>query len=195
MKVGGILCLDYKSEGFRNSCQCARGDRRLSCDCGGGIDNFSMTPEPLQIVVRPRGFGEDVDNEVAVVHEYPFCGFIAFDAGSQLAHRFQLLLNFIADRMALPRIGNRADEKEIGERGDLAEVENSYVQRLLRFGCFGCGEPIRQLGGGRGWTGFCGTTWQTVRNVLLRPGYYTGDRCVNAQKEQLQRSFLACSHA
>lgn len=83
-----------------------------------------MTPEAFEIVVGAGGFREDMDDEIAVIHENPLGGIIAFDARRQLAGRLQLFSDLVCDGVGLAGVGNRADDEEIGEGGDLAKVED-----------------------------------------------------------------------
>jgi hypothetical protein len=90
----------------------------------GGIDGFGVTPEALEVIVRARGFREDVNDEIAVIHENPFSGVVAFDAVRQLAGLFQLFFDLVGDRVRLSWIRGGADDEEIGKRSDFAEVQN-----------------------------------------------------------------------
>jgi hypothetical protein len=71
-----------------------------------GRNELGVTPQALQIIVRTGGFGEDVDQKVAIVHEYPFSGIIAFDTGGKLPGRFQSFSDLVADGVSLPGIRN-----------------------------------------------------------------------------------------
>lgn len=69
------------------------------------IDRFGVTPEALELVISPGGFGKDMDEEIAVIHQNPFGGIVALDADRKLAGLLQLLFDFVADGAALARIG------------------------------------------------------------------------------------------
>src|SRR6185437_5825439 len=78
---------------------------------------------------------------------------------------------FIADGVALPRVGNRANHKIVRERGDLPKVKDPNIGRLPGFGPPHCKQPVRELLNSGGlavdWT-----ARQTRLNVLLRLAYY-----------------------
>jgi hypothetical protein len=92
--------------------------------------------------------------KISVIHQDPFRGIVALDADRQFTHLFQLFLNFVTYRMALARIRNSTEDEKVGERGDLAEVEDPYVSRFFRLRCIRGRAPIRYLGSwGRGGVG------------------------------------------
>ena len=92
-----------------------------------------MTPQPLEIVERARRLRKDMHQEIAVVHEYPFPGIVAFNTHGKLSHLFQSLLDFVGNRMRLTGIRDRANYKEIGEGSDFAKIENFDARGFLGF--------------------------------------------------------------
>jgi hypothetical protein len=71
---------------------------------------------------------------------------VTFDADGA----FALVREFLADRvdhcLDLTLVGSGTDDEIIGERGDLAEVEDADVRRFFRFGCANSYEPVRGFG-------------------------------------------------
>lgn len=113
------------------------------------IDRFGVAPEALELVISTGGFGKDMHEEIAVIHQNPFGCIVPFDADRNFAGLLQLLFDFVADGMPLARIGRRADDKEIGERGNFANVENPQIGGFFRFGGPDCDCPAR-------WRAICG---------------------------------------
>ena len=122
-----------------------------------------------------------MDDEVAVVHQNPFGGIIAFHADRQFSRFLQLLSNFIGNRMALPCIGNGTDQEVIGERSDFSKVENSQVKSFLGFGCARGNQPVREFLRGECRLGLCGTACQSRLNGLLRLAYYSDTGGANGE--------------
>ena len=84
-----------------------------------------------------------MDQVIAKIGEYPLRIVVAFDADRMLAALCQLQADLFADGLNLLRIGAGTDQEEIGERGYVPEVEDSDVNRFLRFGGADCGKPRR----------------------------------------------------
>jgi hypothetical protein len=66
----------------------------------------------------------------------------------------------------LARVGAAGDDEKVGERGDVAQVQNGDVFGLFRRSGF-CGGVPELLGGDR-----CGFLCQTQETVLLPVSYY-----------------------
>jgi len=81
-----------------------------------------------------------VDDEVAVVGQYPLGPVVALDAQRSLAALLELELDLVANGLNLPEVGPGTDHEVIGEGTDPAKVENADVERLLRLGRVGRGE-------------------------------------------------------
>ncbi len=109
-----------------------------------------------------------MNQEIAVVDQHPFGVLIALDAGRVFAELSQLRLNFVGDGLDLPGIGAGAHQEVIGERGDLAHIQQHEVSRLLRFGGVHGGNPER----------FRFVQYFRPRQVtvLLLTSYYNRDR-------------------
>jgi len=88
----------------------------------------------------PPGGKTDVDDEVAVVGQYPLGPVVALDAQRSLAALLELELDLVANGLNLPEVGPGTDHEVIGEGTDPAKVENADVERLLRLGRVGRGE-------------------------------------------------------
>ncbi len=69
--------------------------------------------------------------EVSVIGKYPLGIPIALYADRELPEPFQLQADLVADRLDLTLIRPRANDEEVGKCGDVAEVENSYIESLL----------------------------------------------------------------
>lgn len=113
-----------------------------------------------------------MDQEIAVIHQYPFGRVVSFNADGQLANFLETLLNVIADGVALTRVRNRADHEIIRKGSDLAKVENNQIKGFPRFRPPSCQQPIGQLFY-RGWLRVSGTARQTRLDLLLRLAYYS----------------------
>lgn len=119
-------------------------------------------------------------DEIAIIHEDPFGGLIAFHVGRQLSDLFQTFADLVRDGVPLARVRNRADDEVIGKRRYFAKVEDRKIGGFLGFNCPGGGQPVgKRLNTG----GFPGSRAgdQKLRKFLLQLAYYTEDACVNAQ--------------
>lgn len=54
-------------------------------------------------------------DEIAIIHQNPFGGVVAFDADRKLAGLLQLFFDFVTDGVAVAGVGTRADYKIISE--------------------------------------------------------------------------------
>ena len=83
-----------------------------------------MTPKTLEVIVRTGRFSEDMDDEVSIIHQDPLRSVIPFDTYWKLAYAFQLLADFIRDRLALSRICDRAQDEEVRKRRHFPEIQH-----------------------------------------------------------------------
>ena len=65
-----------------------------------------------------------MDQKIPEVHQYPIAFVIAFNTYRRVADGLQRFLDFIADRLTLARIRNRANDEIIGKRGDVAKIQH-----------------------------------------------------------------------
>jgi hypothetical protein len=82
-----------------------------------------------------------MDDEIAVVHENPFGVIVPLETNRPFAARFQALSDAVADRLNLALVRAAAENEVVGERGDLAKVQNANVGSLFRFSGAYCGQP------------------------------------------------------
>ena len=93
-----------------------------ACATLRGGDDFGLAPEALEVVIDSGFFGEDVDQVVAVIGKHPFGVGVAFDADRVFAALFQLQADLLGDGLDLLGIGSAANQEEVGEGSDLAQV-------------------------------------------------------------------------
>jgi hypothetical protein len=84
-----------------------------------------------------------VDDEIAIVHQYPFGILVTLDADRQLAAILHSQVNLIADSLILTNVGTSANEEVIGEACDLSEIEDHHVLRFLGMGGSNCCCPVK----------------------------------------------------
>lgn len=106
------------------------------------LDAFCVAPQPLEIVEVARLRQKHVDDEVPVVHEYPFGVVVAFEADRQFAEIFHLQMHFVADRLILASVGTAADYEVVGEACHLTQVEDYNVLGFLGFRRAHGDEPV-----------------------------------------------------
>ncbi len=63
-----------------------------------------MPPQPFKTVIFARHRRQNVNDEIAVVHQNPFGVLVAFDADRLFAVLLQLLGDGVTDRLNLPLI-------------------------------------------------------------------------------------------
>lgn len=113
-----------------------------------------------------------MDQEIAIVHQYPFRCVVSLNTDRQLADFLEAFLNLIGDGVALARIRNGTDNEVIRKRSDLAKIEHNQIKGFLRFRPVECQLPVRQFRYGA-WLRVNGTARQIRLNLLLRLAYYS----------------------
>ncbi len=86
---------------------------------------------------------------IAVIGQNPLGVLKTLHADGMFAALLELDSNFFADGLDLLRIAPAADYKEVGERGNTAQIENPNVTGFFRF-CGADGREPRGAGGRRG---------------------------------------------
>ena len=99
----------------------------------GDLDDFGVAPQSIQIVIGARLFGENVDQVIAVIGQYPLGVIETFHAHRTLAAFVQLAADLFRDGLDLFWIAAGGDYKKIGERSDIAQIQHADVGRFLRF--------------------------------------------------------------
>src|SRR5512136_988782 len=92
---------------------------------GSEIEARGVAPKAFEAVALARRRGEDVDDERAVIEEDPFGRFPPLDAERPVAGRLERGLDGLGDRGILPGRTAVGDDEEVGERRDLAQVEDT----------------------------------------------------------------------
>lgn len=93
------------------------------------FDAAGVEPQSRQ-VVKFAGFAvEDVNDEIAVIEQHPFGGFVTLDSDGA---RFELLLYLLAylvgDCLDLPLVGGGGDDEELCKTGDRPQVERDHIE-------------------------------------------------------------------
>src|SRR5208283_1439709 len=89
-------------------------------------------PEPFQIVELARLLGENVDDKIHVIEQYPFRLLVALLVRDAQAHLFEALIYRVGNGLNLPRVGSAAHDKVVGERTRaLLQFENGELFGLL----------------------------------------------------------------
>src|ERR1044071_262403 len=104
--------------------------RRLAGELGGDVRR--VAPQPLQPVKPARLLGEDVDDEVAEVDQDPAARRRPLD--EERLHALvgaHLLHDAVGDRMRLPLVRGGAEDEVVGDRRQLADLEDVEVEGLL----------------------------------------------------------------
>src|SRR4029077_12419856 len=95
------------------------------------IDSFCWTPETLESVIFARPLAENVEDEVAVIHQHPLR--FAFSFAMQQPHPVpvQAFVDCVADRLNLRRTGAGAQQKIFNERAGARELQRRNIHGLL----------------------------------------------------------------
>ncbi len=72
-----------------------------------------------------------MDQKIAVIHQHPFSVLVALNADRILAFFLEFLLDFVRDRLNLPRVCSGANDEVIRESRRFANVEDADVPGLL----------------------------------------------------------------
>jgi hypothetical protein len=94
-------------------------------DGGGGV------PEAFEVVEGAFFGGEDVDDDVAVVHEDPAGVGLTLAAEGLCAVGFGRLFHRLDDGLDLAVGGAVGDDEVVGEGSDVADVQQEDILRLL----------------------------------------------------------------
>ena len=101
------------------------------------VEAIGVAPEAFEVVILAGAFAENVDDEIAVIEQEPFCGTgFAFAMGEVAAALIEALFDGLGDgpklRLALP-----GTENEIfGECAGIVEMQYDNAERLLFLGRF-----------------------------------------------------------
>ena len=110
-----------------------------------GLDGLGLTPEALEIVQAAGFFLEDVDDEVAEVHQHPLGVVVPLQMEWQVPSPLKLGGNLVADGLGLARVCRGADDEVVGKGGLVPQIQDLDVGCFLRLGCADRDEP-RLLG-------------------------------------------------
>jgi hypothetical protein len=100
---------------------------------------FAGAPQSFQIVELARLCREDVDNEIDVVQKNPFTFLVPFDVQRPNALLSQPFIDAFGNGLIVPAGSPCADQKVIGERADVVEINDDNVLCLFierGFDCF-----------------------------------------------------------
>ncbi len=115
---------------------------------GDGSNNFCVAPKAFQVVVETGLFREDMDDEIAVINQYPLACLVAFGAHRKFTELFQLPTHFIRDGLALAQVCRGTDDEVIREGCDFPKVQDLDADGLLRFSRLHRDLPSLQIAGG-----------------------------------------------
>ena len=97
---------------------------------------LARPPQAFEIVKLARPRGENVDDEVDIVEEYPLAFGLSFDVQGAHTLFFKGFFDVFRNCLVVARRCPGADEEIIGERADLAKFDHDRVQRFLVECCF-----------------------------------------------------------
>src|SRR3954447_3649759 len=129
-----IEALLVRTKSFRTRSRCLRAAdiRRCGFLAEFGGDVRRIAPQPLQPVKAAAIFGEDVEDEVAVVEQDPAAGRGAFDEPRLDAIVLAKLVDdAVGDGDGLTFRGGRAHEEVVGDRGEAGDREDVEIERFL----------------------------------------------------------------
>src|SRR5581483_496603 len=116
---------------------------RLALERLGQLDARGAGPEALEVVELAHGHVEDVDDDVAVVHQHPLAALHPLERDRFRTLAPDLLLDRFGDRLDLRVRSAAADDEVVRDRGLAADLEHHQVVRLPVEGRAGTGErPI-----------------------------------------------------
>src|SRR5581483_3585356 len=122
---------------------------RLALERLGELDARRAYPQALEVVELADRHVEDVDDDVAVVHQHPLSVRQALDGERALSLRTERVLDAVGDRLHLRVGAAAADHEVVGDRGDAAGLQDDEVVRLAIEGCAGAFQrplPAAQAG-------------------------------------------------
>jgi hypothetical protein len=103
-------------------------DRLLPSDLPG------VAPKQFQVVDSSVQWVEQVDYEVAEIENHPAARLVSVLAHGALTKFLHLAKYIIGDGANLAIVASRRDDEEVGQIGELAQVENANVLSLLAVG-------------------------------------------------------------
>ena len=95
-------------------------------------------PQLLKTVEFPLLLGEDVDDNVAEVHQEPAGVRVSLGSQHRLTGLFQALVHRFPNRLPLPLRFNGHQDEGVRVGADLSHVEQENVARLSILGNFDC---------------------------------------------------------
>ena len=97
-----------------------------------------IPPEPLQIVVTPCFFVENMDDEIMVVKQNPARPWIPLAVVQPDLHFLETLVDVVSNGPHVPVRIRTADQKMICNTGDPLEVQDDGIEGLDLPGCTCC---------------------------------------------------------
>src|SRR5436309_36608 len=94
-------------------------------------NSLGVPPQSFEVIESARLVLEDMDDEVAVINQYPLRSIVALDAQSLCALLFQLLDDLVRNGLHLPHVCAARDNKVVRKACHFAQVQHDDVQSLL----------------------------------------------------------------
>ena len=101
------------------------------------VNGFCVCPQALQGVELTGFLGEHVNNDGAVVQQFPGIATVAFPAQHGLAQLFQGILGIIAEGTDMGVGGTGANQKIVSQGADSIDLQQLDVHALLLVQSFG----------------------------------------------------------
>ena len=96
-----------------------------------GTEPSSVSPQALQVVVRP-GFGvEEVDDDVAEVQQHPLAILPALTPERLAVQRSERLLHLVGEGDHMAARGAGGDDEDVGDDQKLGDIEQGDANALL----------------------------------------------------------------
>jgi hypothetical protein len=97
---------------------------------------LSGPPQTFEIIELSRAGGENVNDEIDVIQEYPFAFTLSFDVERANTVSFQCFFDMFGNGLIVTGRSAGADKKVIRERADFAEFDDHCFLGFLIERCF-----------------------------------------------------------
>jgi hypothetical protein len=89
---------------------------------GRDFHRFRLTPQTVKIVETAAMLGENMDDQVRIVAQYPLAALAPFNAAGPLSDLFELQRDLVSYRLKLSGVAAVADQEEVRE--------SSYIPKI-----------------------------------------------------------------
>lgn len=99
------------------------------------LNLFPVSPDSFQIIEQAVFFGKYVNNQIAIIHQNPAGGLVAFNLSAGTAGFSKLLLHTVRHSLNLTGVLSIGNNKIIGQNRNLMDINDLDILSFFFFQC------------------------------------------------------------